>query len=65
MSVLTSASLSKLYSSLGKKVTLRYGQIINFSIGTALCLATSASLIFLNKDNSYFMYGVSPFIGIA
>ncbi|CAD8115390.1 unnamed protein product [Paramecium sonneborni] len=57
MSVLTSASLSKFYQLLGKKVTL--------TIGTILCLLSSSVLIFLNEDNSYFMYIVSPFIGIA
>ncbi|CAD8107300.1 unnamed protein product [Paramecium primaurelia] len=57
MSVLTSASLSKFYQVLGKKVTL--------TVGTILCLLSSSTLIFLNEKNSYFMYAVSPFIGIA
>ncbi|CAD8120093.1 unnamed protein product [Paramecium sonneborni] len=57
MSVLTSASLSKFYQLLGKKITL--------TIGTVLCLISSSILIFLNEDNSYIMYVVSPFIGIA
>ena len=30
-----------------------------------LCLASSASLMFLNHDLRYVMYGVAPVIGIA
>lgn len=57
MSVITSAVLSYLYKVFGKKITL--------TIGTVLCLITSAALIFLTPDNRILMYVVSPFIGVA